>query len=146
MRSTGRQRLATTKLGVLGLDRVQRDQGGVGDALGQSDAVAGALVEGDADHDAVADDEGWQIAAFDVGECGRDALSLLGERLSAREGEVGAPLDEAREAVRIFGLHVEEQPVGPVAGIGLHQASVLARGQPEALGDDVGGFAGAQQR
>lgn len=131
---------------MFGLDRIEWDQGGVGDSLGQGDLVARSLVEGYADHHAMADDEGGELAKFYVGEGGRDALALLGEGLAAGEGEVGAAVDEAGEAVGVFGVDVCEQAVGPVAGVGLHKARVLARGQADALGDDVGGFARTQER
>ena len=76
----------------------------------------------------------------------RHARALLGERLAAGEGEVRVAVDEAGEAVGVFGVYVAEQAVGPVARVGLHQARVLARLQTDPRAHDVRGFAGAQQR
>ena len=70
---------------VFGLDRVERDERGVGNALGERDPVACALKERDADHHAVAHDERGQIALLRRRQGGGDAHALLGEGLAARE-------------------------------------------------------------
>ncbi len=83
--SAGRQSLPAAHVGVFGLDGVEWDERGVGDALGERDPVARALVERDADHHPVADHEGRKRALLHVGEGGRDPRALLSERLAARE-------------------------------------------------------------
>src|SRR5450759_100869 len=112
--STRRQRLAAAEVGVLGLDRVQGDEGGVGDSLGQRHLLARALVEGYADYDAVADDERGGFALLDVCQGRGDADALLRERLAAGEDEARIAADEAGECLGRFGVDVGEQAVGPV--------------------------------
>jgi hypothetical protein len=130
---------------VLGCDRIERDERGVWDPLGKCDPVPCALEERDADNDAMADHERRQVALLDVGEGGGDADALLGEGLAARESKVRITVDEASETVGVFGLHVGEQAIGPVAGVSLHQTWVLAWLKADSLGDYVGGFPCSEQ-
>ena len=99
-----------------------------------------------ADDHAVTDDERRQLALLDVVERSADALLLGDEGLAAGKREVGVGVGEGGEQLGRFGDHVCEGAVGPVAGVGLHQARVLARLQADARGDGVGRFARAQQR
>ncbi len=72
--------------------------------------------------------------------------SCCDEGLAAGEGEVGVGVGEGRELLRRLGDHLLERAVRPVAGVGLHQARVLARLQADPRGDGIGRFAGAEQR
>ncbi len=83
--------------------------------------------------------------AFDLLEGSPHAQLLLDEGLPSGEGEAGLGGGEGVEQLRCFGADVEEEPIGPVAGVGLHQPGILARLQADPTGHDVGGFAGAEQ-
>ena len=94
----------------------------------------------------MADDERGQRTLFDVFERRLDALLLMRERLASGKRERGIPGCERVEALGRLRTDLLEAAVGPVAGVGLHQARVLFRLEAYALGDRVGGFARAQQR
>ncbi len=89
----------------------------------------------------MADDKGRQRArGADVGQRRGHPVLLVGERLAAGEGEVDGAGDERAEELGLLRLHFGEGPVGPVAGVGLHQSGVGDGGHAEPSGDDVGGL------
>jgi len=93
----------------------------------------------------VADHQRGELAAFDPLQSGGHAHLLLGERLTAGEGEVVGSGEEGGELLRRRGLHRGEGAVRPLAGVGLHQPRVLAWRKAGARGHDVGGFPGPKQ-
>ena len=126
--------------------RVERDDRAVGNALRLRLPVARARGERRAYDHAVADDERGQRVAFDAFERVLDTHLLVRERLSAGKRERRIPGCERVEKRDVFSADVLEAAVGPIARIGLHQPRVLFGLEAEALRDDVGGFARAQQR
>ena len=145
-RLSWRGRLAAAEIGDGGLSWVQGNDRRVGNAPERQLPVLGTGVEGRSDDHPVADDQRRQRPGLDALQGGVDAHLLLGEGLAAGEGEAGIGGGERVEQLRRFGADVGERAVGPLAGVGLHQARVLDGLEADARGDDVGGFARAQQR
>jgi hypothetical protein len=100
------------------------------------------------DRAAVADDQRRQRAGrpAHVAQAVRHAQQMLGVRLPAREAEIRGGRLERGEAGGVLGMHVGERAIGPVARLGLREARVLARRQPDARSNHPGGLTRAQER
>jgi hypothetical protein len=121
------KRRAAAEVGVFGLDRIQRHERCVWHPLGALDRMPAAGGERRPDDHAVADDEGGQLASFDVLDRCAHAHLLFGEGLAAGKGEAWVAGCERGELLGRLRLDLGEAAVGPVSGVGLHQAGVLAR-------------------
>ncbi|HEY1777706.1 MAG TPA: hypothetical protein VGG41_16235 [Solirubrobacteraceae bacterium] len=102
--------------------------------------------EGKPDRHPVAYDQHGPRASCDVAKSCHHALGLRFEGLAAREREVGIDAVEGGQGVRVLGLDLRLETIGPVAAIRLHEPLIQARIKADARPDDLRGLQRTQQR